>query len=535
MARTPLFRSLRRALALARAARASGESPTEIVERYRAERALGFSRRELLATGAAVGAGLALGCGKSERLARLVGRKQREVAVVGAGIAGLTCAYRLMQSNVPVRVYEAQDRIGGRMWSLREKFAEHQVCELGGELIDSGHEHLRGLAGELGLALDDFHADDPRLASDIWYFDGRRIPESEVVAAFQPVAEKIDAAWELIPGETITYREPNHGEEIDRQSLAEWLDGAECGGWFRHLLDVGYTTEFGREIAEQSAWNLLTMISTEGPSFEIFGESDERFHVRGGNDQVPARLGEKLGARIETGRVLQGLRADGDAYELAFGGAGGAKTVKADKVVLALPFTKLREVELGVALPEVKRRAIAELGYGTNAKLMIGFSDRLWRSEGGSNGSVLSDLPFQLTWESTRLQGGEAGILVVYTGGRRGVEIGAGTPAEQAEKATQQLERVFPGISSRRVGEARFHWPSFEWTKGSYACYLPGQWTTICGAEGERVGNLHFAGEHTSLAAQGYMEGGCESGDRAAAEILADLALPVPEGLRATS
>jgi monoamine oxidase len=71
--------------------------------------------------------------------------------------------------------------------------------------------------------------------------------------------------------------------------------------------------------------------------------------------------------------------------------------------------------------------------------------------------------------------------------------------------------------------EARFHWPSHPFTRGSYACYLPGQWTAIAGAEGERVGNLHFAGEHTSLEAQGFMEGGCESGERGAAEILAEL------------
>jgi len=208
---------------------------------------------------------------------------------------------------------------------------------------------------------------------------------------------------------------------------------------------------------------------------------------------------------------------------LSFATSGGAREVVAERVVLTLPFTMLREVALEVELPEVKRRAIAELGYGTNAKLMVGFSERLWRTEGGSNGSVLSDRPFQLVWESTRLQPGAAGILVCYTGGRRGLEIGELTPAEQAARFADELDEVFPGVAALRSGEARFHWPSFPWVRGSYACYRPGQWTSIAGAEGERVGGLHFAGEHTSYDFQGFMEGGAESGTRAAREILADL------------
>jgi monoamine oxidase len=109
------------------------------------------------------------------------------------------------------------------------------------------------------------------------------------------------------------------------------------------------------------------------------------------------------------------------------------------------------------------------------------------------------------------------------------MEMGTGTAAESAERHSRELDRIFPGVAGARVGEARFHWPSFPWVMGSYACYKPGQWTSIAGAEGERVGNLHFAGEHTSYDFQGYMEGGAESGARAAREILVDLGLAQPE------
>ena len=165
-------------------------------------------------------------------------------------------------------------------------------------------------------------------------------------------------------------------------------------------------------------------------------------------------------------------------------------------------------------LPPAKRRAIAELGYGTNAKLMIGFKARTWRTRYASSGSTLSDLPYQLTWETSRLQAGDSGILTNFTGGRHGVELGQGAAADRAAEVAGQLDRVYPGLAALRTKEARFHWPSFPYTRGSYACYLPGQWTSIRGAEGEPVGNLHFAGEHCSLAAQGFMEGGCETGER---------------------
>jgi monoamine oxidase len=533
MARTPLFRNLVRSLQLARAANRLGRPAREIVELHGERHARGWTRRDLIATGALAGAGLALGCAGAPRPRPSGAAGGREVAIVGAGIAGLVCAHRLTQAGVPARVYEAQRRVGGRIWSLRGGFPEDQVCELGGELVDTPHRTMHALCAELGLELDDFAGDDPSLRSETWWFGGRAVPDAEVVEAFRPLAARIDAVWEALPGETVSYRESAGAEAIDRRPLSEWLRAQGVQGWFYDLLDVAYTTEYGLELDEQSPWNLLALISTEPDPFRIFGESDERFHVRGGNDLVTTRLAERLDGRIETGFRLEALtRAADGSHRLAFRVDGASREVAADRVVLTLPFTKLREVSLDLPLPAAKRRAIDELGYGTNAKLMVGFSERIWRTRHGSNGSVLTDLPFQLAWESTRLQPGGGGIVVLYGGGRRGIEMGEGTPAAQAERLAASLDRVFPGVAALRTHEVRFHWPGFEWARGSYACYRPGQWTTIAGAEGEAVGNLFFAGEHTSADFQGFMEGGAETGSRAAREVLESLDLPVPETLR---
>ena len=445
-----------------------------------------------------------------------------DVIVVGAGIAGLTAAYRLQRAGVHVRVYDGQNRIGGRMLSLRNYFPDGQVVELGGELIDTNHSAIRTLASELGIELDDLATDDPKLANDIWYFDGARRSEREVIEAFMPVAARIESDLARIGDGEITWQTQSAAAaDLDRTTLAQWLDGAGVSGWFRKLLDVGFTTEYGLEIDRQSALNLLTMIDTTPEPFRIYGESDERFHVRGGNDRIPTALASRLGDRIELNAMLQRIRRRPDGMlECTFDRGSSTFVAAAPQVIVSIPFTMLRSVAIDVELPERKRRAIEQLGYGTNAKLMIGFHDRTWRTRYGSNGSTLTDLPYQLTWETSRLQPGASGVLTNFTGGAYGAALGTGAADARATETAAQLDRIFPGLAAQRGKEARMHWPTQPFVRASYACYLPGQWTTMRGVEGESVQNLHFAGEHCSLDSQGFMNGGCETGERAAAAAL---------------
>jgi monoamine oxidase len=519
VARNSMADVLRRAAAIARCARVSGAPLDEILERER-EMRVDRARRRFLQQSAIASTSLLLGaCMPASRRAD----GGDEVVVVGAGIAGLTCAYRLRQAGVAVRVYEAQERIGGRMFSLRNHFADDQVCELGGELIDTGHVRIRALAAELGLMLDDLSADPTAAFGDVWFSGGRRYSEAEILREFAPLAAAIARDAETLPDEQITYAHPAGTEALDRESMTHWLDRNGASGWLRKLIEVAYTTEMGLECEEQSALNFLTFIDHGTEQFRIFGASDERFHVRGGNDQIPQRLGAALGASITTGCVLEALRRNADGrYVLSFKRGMGALEVRARRVVLATPFTTLRRVHIDLDMPPAKRRAIADLRYGTNAKLMIGFNERVWRTRDRSSGSTYSDLPLQTTWETSRMQPGNAGILTNFVGGRHGIEIGEGTPKMQADAAAAELDAIIPNISAARANsrEARFHWPSFPWTLGSYACFTPGQWTTIRGAIGERVGDLHFAGEHCAFDNQGFMEGGAETGEWAAAAIL---------------
>ena len=520
MARSPLFGLLRRAALGAAIARREGWPADEAADRLRQAR-MDASRRRFLRTGATVGAGLALTACAPRALRP---SDHPEVAIVGAGIAGLTAAHRLRQAGVRVRIYEAQTRIGGRMYSLRDHFPDGQVVELGGELIDTGHVRIRALADELGLAPDDLLQDDPALATDLWFAQGRRYSEAEILAAFLPLSAAIERDLASLPDDDITYRTHNPAAAaLDRLTIREWLDAEGASGWLRTLVEVAYTTEMGLECDRQSALNLITFLDPGSDHFRIFGDSDERFHVRGGNDRIVHALGRLLDDAIETGSVLESVREAPGGYTLSLRRDGATREVHAEQVILALPFTLLRDVQLDLPLPPVKRRAINELAYGTNAKLMIGFERRPWRDH-GSNGSVFSDLPFQTTWETSRKQPGTHGILTNFTGGDHGLGLSEGTAKQQADATSTQLEAVFPGIAAARgnAPAVRFHWPSNPWVRGSYACLRPGDWTGLRGAMGQSVGRLYFAGEHCALDTQGFMEGGVESGEAAAADVLAE-------------
>ena len=160
---------------------------------------------------------------------------------------------------------------------------------------------------------------------------------------------------------------------------------------------------------------------------------------------------------------------------------------------------------------------------GTNSKLNVQFTERVWRAQ-GMNGDTYSDTGYQSTWEVTRAQPGTAGILVDYTGGDIGASFGTGTAVERANQFITQISPLIGGLSSTFNGKAYVdYWKGNPYTKGSYSYWKVGQYTAFGGAEGERSGNCHFAGEHTSIDFQGYLNGAVDSGYRAAAEILADL------------
>ncbi|MBP5975219.1 FAD-dependent oxidoreductase [Brasilonema sp. CT11] len=451
-----------------------------------------------------------------------------KVLVVGAGIAGLVAAYRLSQAGVPVDIVEARNRIGGRIYTLQNALGTSIPVDLGGEFIDTNHTSLRSLAQELGLQIADLYAADKDLIQSTSYFQGRKISEKEVLQWFTPLVQKIKRDLAAIGKIPVTYRTHNQAaSKLDHTSITQYLESAQVHPLLSQRIQAAYTGLYGREAKDQSSMNMLLFIDTDPNSFQISAESDERFQIVGGNDQVPRLLARFLTNSIETGTELEAIatRSDG-SYRVSLRSDNRSFERTYERVLLALPFSTLRQVSLNVDLPAVKKKAIAQLGYGNNAKLITAYQERIWRTRYNSTAFVSTDLDFQYIYEASRYQPGPSGLLTNFTGGQSSLLLGQGSAEFQAQKLLTQLEKIFPGIPSVRKGEAiRAYWPTEPYTRASYACYLVGQWTTIAGSEQENVGNLFFAGEHCSQKFQGYMEGGCRTGEMAAVQILRSLGL----------
>ncbi|MDP9285574.1 MAG: FAD-dependent oxidoreductase [Actinomycetota bacterium] len=506
----------------------------EAVARIAEDEARTTRRGLLQAAGAAVGGATMLGKLAGPAWARSTkSLAAPRIVVVGAGLAGLTAAYRLKQAGYAAEVYEASGRVGGRCWTGRGDFVDGQIYEHGGELIDSGHINIKQLAHELGLSLDNLYTSETKGTEQLGYFFGKPYTFAQMTDDLKTIWQQVHSDVSAASYPTLYSSYTARGQELDRMTLYQWIESYVPGGHgspLGRMLDVAYNIEYGAETTVQSSLNMLYLLGYVGPGqFRTFGKSNEKFHVHDGNDQIPQILAQRLSSQITPNAPLTAIKRSSDGtYTLTFANGSGSFTRVADHVVLALPFSILRDLNFSKAgFNAVKTIAINELGMGTNAKVHVQFNSRFWRDL-GCTGETYSDTGYQNTWESSRAQPGQSGMLVWYTGGNPGVAVGSGTPEFQVQtNFLPQLKLVLPGADTQerqwngRV--IRDWWTGYPWTKGSYSYWKAGQYTRFSGAEKERSNNCHFCGEHTSQDFQGYLQGGVETGERAASEILADL------------
>jgi monoamine oxidase len=300
--------------------------------------------------------------------------------------------------------------------------------------------------------------------------------------------------------------------------------------------------EYGLDPGEQSALNLVYLLGWNSQnSLDPINGADERFTVVGGTDQIVTRMVAELpSGTVRTGQALVALRRNGDGTAtLSFQSGQRVVDVVADKVVLALPFTTLREVDLGAAgFSPRKLRAIRELGLGSNGKIHLQLNRRPWLAQGYGGVSYSPVDQFQCIWDESVGQPGTGsssvtadspGLLLYFPGGSRTLEQWSGAPfapapAKQVEQLLGWVEPVFPGVSAAYSGTAyRDAWHLNPWSRGAYTCPRPGQYTGLFGVPELPEGPFHFAGEHTSSEYFGFLNGAVESGERAGKEVALSL------------
>jgi len=581
MARSRMLNALRQLHRDFREADRTGRPRVEVHEENAELRAArkkeGLTRRDFLVGVGAVAAAASLPGG----LARAKGgggETFTEIAIIGAGMAGLAAGIRLKDGGRQAVIFETQNRVGGRLLTDRATnpntscgichpdahgrfetgWADGQYVDVFGELIDSLPRWFNtwDLAGRYwsvdpadpNCVMIDMFKNYPAGSTDTYYFQGGYYPWAQVVADFKPVYDAVVADERAAPYPT-TYANANdrYGaarHALDNMSIYDWIETRVPGGHasrFGQLLDAEYNIEYGAETTQQSSMNLIYLLAYQPDrrSFSVYGESDEKWKLKGGIDLLTTAMANELsawGTEVRLGYALRkiSVAADG-SYYLDFGNAG---RVRATYVIMALPFSALRaSIDFSAAgFSDFKKNTILNAAVGHNYKAGLQFTRRFWNEPGPwgiSNGNLSSDLGCQYGWDATRGVPGSHGILINYAGGNVVDAMALRHPyGNQSDRNTltdadtflHQLEIMFPGVPVRslwngKVAATKSHLdPNYLCGYGSY---IPGGYVQWCGAERLRSGNVFFCGEHTSIEYFGFFEGAADEARMVAETLLA--------------
>ena len=433
------------------------------------------------------------------------------VLVAGAGLAGLAAARDLSALGAHVTVIDARDRVGGRVWTIRDGFGEGQHAEAGGDMIDEAQNEIRDLCKEVGLKLT-------RILRGGFRFVG-----TDASGKPRIVSRDASGTWERLArclGDAIRpYRLAEQrwdtpiATDLARRSVAQWLDEVRADEELRSIAR-GLRGFF---LADPEALSLIALVDQfaeeEGPP------ARNMYRIEGGNDRLAAVLASQLGDRVHLNAELVAVSHRGQNVRAAVKHGRTTSPVACDYLVLALPATTLRRVPITPALPAQQHDAIARLAYGSATKTLLQFSHRFWRIPGRPK-AFGSALPFGAAWDGNEEQRGRPGILALLAGG------GASAASQEilAREGPQGLADALDWLGSKRavpVASRQIIWENDPLARGGYAYFDPGFDPSLRAWLARPCGRLFFAGEHTSIKWQGYMNGAVESGRRAAAEIVA--------------
>ncbi|HEX4466627.1 MAG TPA: NAD(P)/FAD-dependent oxidoreductase [Solirubrobacteraceae bacterium] len=497
----------------------------------RARRAHEMNRRELLAAATGIAGTVAM-ANPALSFARSLGSKATpRIAIVGSGLAGLRCAHQLwnLKPRRPIAstIFEANpERIGGRCWSLRDYFSNGLITEHGGSFINTNQRAVRHLARSLGLTLEEVNGGNLFSGEEVYWIDGASYTNKEALADWQSVG------YRTFRSALREAKTPAGKKLLDSMSVTEWLEGSAIGttSRFGKLMLACTVAEQGGDPEDQSALLLIEEFGFKKSTTLTTGEGDERFHITGGNDQlVTGMLAQLPPETVQLGHKLVALQTlSNGSFKLVLDVAGSTVESTADVVVLALPFATLREVDLSKSgLSSTKRHVIETMGMGTNAKIHLELGRATWPAAGYSGDLLTEWEGLCCGWDDSVPLGADASPLLYlgYPGGRVGRDVLTGAahgpaPSKDVTWMLSQMDQLFPGTTAAYAGRAyEDHWSEDPYTNGAYSFWAVGQASNFGELAGTPEGSILFAGEHTSVENEGYLDGAVETGERAANEI----------------
>ncbi len=451
-----------------------------------------------------------------------------EVAVVGAGLAGLVAARRLAAAGRDVLVLEARQRVGGRVLDAWHH-GETRVS-LGAQWLGVGQVRLQRLCAELGLTVRPVASvghhliceGGTRTRVDAVAFGGASLPlrEAPGVAEAWTELEEVGAELDL---------EAPHGHplarELDATTLAAWLArrlpsaaarryfAAEMGGFL--AADPGEVSVLHAAFYLASGGGHASLASTAGGAQDAV--------VAQGAHAAATALAAGLGERCLLGAPVRAIEQEAGGVTLRAPGL----TVRADRVVVAVPPPLAARIAFAPRLPPARSRLHARLRLGDVVKFAVVYPRPFWREEGLTGQAFSVRGPVHTVYDDSP-PGATAGVLVGFFEGGDARRFAGPRPAARREEVLGCLSAWFGRGALDRPAYLDKDWSVDAWSRGGYgARFAPGQWTSFGAALREPVGRLHWAGSETSPVWNGYMEGAVRSGERAAREVRVALSAPV--------
>lgn len=461
----------------------------------------GLTRREMLKMTLAAAAGLLI----SDRFGFAGSAAGRRVIIIGAGFSGLAAAYELSSVGYDVTVLEGRDRVSGRVLSFGDLVPGKNV-EGGGELIGSNHPTWVSYKKKFGLAFLD--VTEPKRGKSPVVFGGKELSEAEsrkLWKEMEAALKKINADAAKIDDAHQPWKSPN-AEALDRRALKSWIEALDASPLCKRAIDAELTADNGVQTAWQSYLGNLAVV--KGGGLEKYWTDTEVFRCKGGNQQLATKLAAALGEkRIRLSTPVRAVAASEKTVKVTL---ADGNILEGDDLILTAPPRVWHKIAFDPPLPGQLAPQM-----GTNVKFLMVVKERFW-TKARLTPNSFSEGPVQFTWEGTDNQPGAGVDLTAFSGGPGADTCREWKPEERIDKYLNELERIYPGIRANYVKSRFMDWPSDPWVKASYSFPAPGQVTALGPTLYNGLGRLHFAGEYTSYAFMGYMEGALNSGVRVA-------------------